>query len=141
MDKKEIKREKEMFCNVSELIGKTLVKVKLRYESDEIFFEDTEGNQYVMYHMQDCCEDVFVEDICGDFKNLIGSEITMAEEIVDANYNREALEGYEDNDSYTWTFYKFATLKGYVTIRWYGTSNGYYSESVDFDIYRVVKDE
>lgn len=141
MDKKEIKREKEMFCNVSELIGKTLVKAEKRYGNDEIFFEDTEGNQYVMYHMQSCCEDVFIEDICGDLENLIGSKITMAEEIVDANYNREALEGYEFNDSYTWTFYKFATLKGYVTIRWYGSSNGYYSESVDFDIYRVVKDE
>ena len=68
--------------------------------------------------------------------NLIGSEILMAEEA--SNYCGEEGKLREYDDSYTWTFYKLATIKGYVTIRWYGTSNGYYSENVDFE--KVVQD-
>lgn len=113
------------YVEVSSLLGKTLDKVE-RVGNDELIFHTTDGEVYKLYHEQECCEDVSIEDINGDLEDLIGTPITMAE----ASSNN-----VENNfDSETWTFYKFATVKGYVTVRWYGTSNGYYSEGVDFII-------
>jgi len=80
-----------------------------------------------MYHDQDCCESVYVDDIDGDLSDLIGSPITLAEERTDNDQNPGRW-----CESFTWTFYTFATVKGYVTIKWFGSSNGYYSESVTF---------
>lgn len=76
-----------------------------------------------------CCEDVCVEDVCGDVKCLIGSPITQAEVCSETTMSYDdAVCGFKHSNPYwTWTFYKFATVKGYVTIRWYGESNGCYS--------------
>lgn len=113
----------------SDLIGKTLVRVE-NVNDEEIIFETDEGETFKLYHSQDCCESVTVEDINGDLNDLIGAPILQAEES-ESDENPPGVEK-EYQDSFTWTFYKLATRKGYVTIRWYGESNGYYSESVDF---------
>lgn len=115
---------------IADLIGKTLVAVE-NIGDEEILFTVDDGKCYKLYHDQDCCESVEVEDICGDLEDLVGSPLLMAEEVTSEETPAE-VEPNQFDDSFTWTFYKFATAKGYVTIRWYGTSNGYYSESVEF---------
>lgn len=112
---------------LSELLGKTLTEISK--DNDSITFMTSEGVMYKMFHDQDCCEDVRIEDIEGDLNDLIGSPILQAEESTNST---DTFGKIEYPDSFTWTFYKLATVKGYVTIRWLGESNGYYSESVDF---------
>lgn len=115
----------------NELLGKTLVDIQgAEDESEEIIFTCSDGTKYKMYHEQDCCEDVRIEDVCGDVNCLLNTPITMAEDI--SNECADMGPTCDWNESFTWTWYKLATVKGYVTIRWYGTSNGYYSEDVDF---------
>ena len=109
--------------DLSTLVGKTLAEVR-RSGDEELFFTTQEGETFKMYHSQDCCETVYIEDIEGDLDSLVGNPILVAE--VASKDDPEASE------SGTWTFYKLATIKGHVDIRWYGSSNGYYSESVDF---------
>jgi hypothetical protein len=113
-----------MNANFNELIGKTLKLIVINYSKNEMKFICSDGTAYIMYHDQDCCESVKIEDIIGNLEDLIGSEIIMSEELEE--------ECTTCGDSGTWTFYKLATPKGYVTIRWLGESNGYYSESVTF---------
>ncbi len=112
-----------------DLIGHTLSKIENM--DDKIIFESVEGKRWRMWHDQDCCESVTVEDIAGDLDDLIGSPILEAEEVTSDENPEGVVMGYQD--SFTWTFYKLGTIKGRVTIRWYGESNGYYSESVDFE--------
>lgn len=109
---------------IKELMGKTLKSVQV-IGDEEILFVVDDNESYRMHHEQDCCESVTIEDICGEMEWLVGSPILRAEERV----NNEGGQ-CSCSDSETWTFYEIATLKGAVTIRWHGTSNGYYSESV-----------
>lgn len=118
-----------MYCDINELLGKTLRSITpAKKGDDEIVFECEDGSRYKMYHGQDCCETVAVEEVVGDLADLMGSPIVEAEAV--ESVDGEPKPKYPD--SWTWTFYKLGTAKGFVTIRWLGESNGYYSESVDF---------
>lgn len=113
--------------SLGNLVGKTLTAIDgAEVGSERIAMVCPEGVLF-MYHLQDCCETVVVEDISGEIGDLIGSPILVAE----GRESEECPEGSTPHDeSNTWTFYTFRTLKGTVDIRWHGSSNGYYGESV-----------
>jgi nitrate reductase beta subunit len=119
----------DKYVSFETLKGLTLSEVIISDGDDKddvITFRTNDNQIFKMWHDQDCCESVHIEDINGEMKDVVGSEILLAEEI----FNHE-----KDDDNYesaTWTFYKLSTIKGSVTIRWLGRSNGYYSERVSF---------
>lgn len=92
---------------------------------DGVLFTTEDNKRYALVHVQDCCENVLIEDIVGSFNDLIGYPLLIAEQVT-----REATEDERWDISATWSFCKFATVKGYVTISFLGQSNGYYNEEV-----------
>lgn len=119
------------YRTITDFIGLTFASVEVSKDKETITFESVDGRVFKMLHHQNCCESVAVDDITGDLADLIGAPILMAEEVTHGDSNPDGVTPPEYQDSWTWTFYKLATRKGYVDIRWYGESNGYYSESVD----------
>lgn len=112
-----------MWTVIKELQGFTMTAVE-QFNNDVLRFTREDGRAFAFYHDQNCCEEVQIEDVCGNLGDLVGAPLLRAEE-------RSELQGKYGDDSATWTFYEFATIKGSVTVRWLGTSNGFYSESVD----------
>ncbi len=117
------------------LLGRTILSIGQVDSKDELLFELDNGVTVKFYHYQSCCEDVRIESIDGDVNDLIGAPLWQAEEVTESGDNDP-----DADESSTWTFYKFATCKGSVTVRWYGSSNGYYSESVDVALLRNGKE-
>ena len=113
-------------CAFSKLMGLTLISIE-QHGDEEIQFKTRCGRNFILYHQQDCCESVTIDEVIGDYEDLLHTPILSAEEISNSD---DSPRGH--NYSHTWTFYKLSTIKGSVTIRWYGESSGYYSEEVDF---------
>jgi hypothetical protein len=68
-----------------------------------------------------------LSEVIGDLNDLTGTPIFVAEEL-----SNKGIGPQNDTDeSYTWTFYNLTTMKGSVTLRWYGSNNGCYSERIN----------
>ena len=119
--------------DIGVLVGQTLTSVYKEENgvSETLVFVAADGKKYRMYNRENSFgNDVHVtlEEIHGNLEDLLDTPIFVAEEASCPPKDKDAEED--------WTFYKFRTIKGSVTLRWYGCSNGYYSEKVDFEEYK-----
>ena len=107
------------------LIGKTVSRV-IQEDDDVLIFTFDDGATAKWHHIQNCCEGVSIDDVNGDWDDIVGSPLLVCE-------GRSSYGDTDYGDSETWTFYTYRTSKGSVDVKWYGSSNGYYSEGVDFE--------
>lgn len=117
------------------MVGVTMKAIEGKLGDEQMVFVAEDGRRFVFWYEHDCCASCNVEDVVGDLADLVGSPIVEAEEV--SNYAPEKEPWDVDPkqykpESYTWAFYRFSTVKGTVTVRWFGESNGYYSERVSY---------
>lgn len=122
----------DMKEGLNSMLGRVFVRVEGSVGDGEMVFIADNGDRFVFSHDQDCCETVGINDIVGDLQDLVGEPLLVAEES-----SNDIGAPSKHSESYTWTFYKFATRRGYVDVRWLGESNGYYSERVDLFVKKV----
>ena len=114
----------EEWKEVVEVKGKTITDVEgLSSYSGEVKFIFDDGSSLRMYHPQECCEDVSLTDF-DDLtpSDLIGGVLTLFETYTKSSEGGYGIEQY--------TFYRLRTTKTDVTMRWHGSSNGYYGVEV-----------
>jgi len=105
------------------LKGKTITRVSVT-DGKGLIEIVADGTIYHMYHAQDCCESVWLEDTVGSWGDIVGYAIT------------DAYKTSDGNDWQLWTYYTICTMRGTVTLRW-NSENGksmYYSLDVDFTV-------
>ena len=99
---------------------------------DSIMITLEDGTKYYFDHQQDCCENVSIYYWKGNYHDLFGKKLLYIDSDND-DFIDETKDIYLDYSN-TCTTIKFVTDENTVISRWIGSSNGYYSESVDLMI-------
>ena len=115
---------------LSELEGEVISTVEGAETGRETIITTESGKAIKIYHEQDCCEHVSIED--SEVDDIVGGYCHFAG-FVDGEtpVNESTNDDYYYEESQTWSFLKIETSKGSIWQRWLGESNGYYSERVD----------
>lgn len=90
---------------INEMLGKTFVSVEKNNEGTELVFRHGWINTFTFFHVDDCCENVWIEDIEGDLSDLEDSPLLEAEVVSNKDET-------DTNVSRTWTFSSLEQRKG-----------------------------
>lgn len=91
---------------IEELQGRTIIGLNIDPEENEITMTREDGSAVKFLHHQSCCENVTIEDVNGDWNDLLNVRLDVAE------VRSFARETSVYGDSETFTFYTFRTIKG-----------------------------
>lgn len=125
---RQIQKAKNNEEDITDAIGRKIVSVYVNSEMINLNFAD--GGYIQLYHEQDCCESVWLEnhkEVGEELKRMVGQTIRVFKE-----RTTHSVGGY--SDSVTCTFYTIRTDMESCDFMFRGESNGYYSERVDIDI-------
>lgn len=110
------------YSKMEDLLNQVPIEItKTEYDGNDcIYIKTLSDREFHLVHSQDCCESVNLESIDGDIQRLLNSPIITS---------YESYENGNSGESSTWSFYHIGTNLDTVVIRFYGESNGYYSET------------
>lgn len=114
---------------LSELEGEVISTVEGAETGWETIITTESGKAIKIYHEQNCCEHVSIED--SEVDNIVGGYCHFAGFVDEETPVITTNDDYYYDNSQTWSFLKIETSKGSIWQRWLGESNGYYSERVD----------
>lgn len=100
--------------------------LSINYADSELKITTDKG-VFCMFHSEDCCENVWLEEGLDEIHGLIGKTILSFEE-------RSYTQSEPDEDEYysSWHLYTVTHTGGYLDLCWRGHGKVYYSHSVRF---------
>lgn len=118
-------------CRVEELAGKTIINLDDSANGDLRFTMD-DGSVYEMGYIPDCCATCDIESGLSDLQAMVGQKLVSVSMDTSSERPADVAKPEYEPESQTWTFYTFRSNEATAQLRWFGESNGYYSESVTF---------
>ena len=79
--------QNEVNARLNRMVGETIESVSGNRQDDEFVVRTTSGLVFTFYHNQDCCEEVYLEEIIGDIQDEFDQdEIPEIQEIAKDHY-------------------------------------------------------